>query len=110
MATTTSAAAWDTASVARAAVAELSEQRTAYTCQAFHPTLPLLVLGTRAGYLTILELETASCRYAEKVHDGRVWDAAVSDDGALVVSAGDEGDVYLQEWAEMEAIDLSRIT
>lgn len=102
-------AAWELAGATRVATEELGEQRTAYTCQAFHPSLPVLVLGTRAGYVTLIELETSACQYAEKVHEGRLWDVAVSDDGARVASAGDEGDVYLQEWADMEAIGLSRI-
>ncbi|WP_158623382.1 WD40 repeat domain-containing protein [Corallococcus sp. CA053C] len=102
-------AAWALATASHAAPEELGPERTAYTCHAFHPRLPVIVLGSRAGYVTSIDLETGACRYAEKVHEGRVWDVAVSEDGARVVSAGDEGDVYLQEWAEMEALGTSRI-
>lgn len=102
-------AAWELEGATRVATEELGEQRTAYTCQAFHPRLPLLVVGTRAGYVTVIDLETSACQYAEKVHEGRLWDVVVSDDGRRVASVGDEGDVYLQEWAEMEAIGLSRV-
>ncbi|WP_147451392.1 WD40 repeat domain-containing protein [Corallococcus llansteffanensis] len=103
-------AAWVLANARRAAPEELGPERTAYTCHAFHPRLPIVVLGSRAGYVTSIDLETGACRYAEKVHEGRVWDVAVSEDGARVVSAGDEGDVYLQEWAEMEALGTSRVS
>lgn len=103
-------AAWSTDTGARVTTAYLSDERNAYTCQAFHPELPVLLMGTRAGYVMAVHLETSDWIYGERVHSGRLWDVTFSPDGSRVASAGDEGDVYLQDWAEMKAAGRSRIS
>lgn len=102
-------AIWDVKSGARVLAEKLNEKKIAYTCSAFHPSLPCLLIGSHAGYVSMFDLATSAWKYAEKVHDGSLWDMVVADDGSLVVSAGDEGDVYLQDWADMEAIGMSRM-
>jgi len=79
------------------------------TCQALHPSRPLVAYGTIAGYVVIVDLEANDILYMEKLHRTRLWDMAFSAAGEHLATAGDDGTINVIPLAEVETLGTSRV-
>jgi WD40 repeat protein len=63
----------------------------------------VIALGATSGYLVLVDLATDKYLFAEKLHDGRVWDLVFSDDGTTLATAGDDGVIRILDWSDLKS-------
>lgn len=88
---------WDVATGSRHLDEIFNEQMAAVFTICFSPISNLLALGLVTSTVNLYDMVTGRKLYRERLHEGRVYDLKFSNDGKLLVSAGEDNQIIIRE-------------